>query len=1124
MLKLKLLGTPTIHLGDKAITLKTNKSQALLIYLAVNQGTYGRDSLADLLWSEMSNRQARKNLRDSLAQLRAVVGDYLLIEPNRLAFNRQLPCEIDVENFTIQVVRGRAIDNLSLMGSAFQLYQADFLAGFQLPKTQPFDQWALQKREELHSFTVTNMQWLATKHLQIGATTDGLHITERLLTLEPWQEAFHLLQMRLLAQAGNRVAALRQFEICQQILHDELALTPSPAAVALYEQIRDGIAAFSFAAVTSKNSSTVSAPVAQEQAKATSTTAPATSTTTIPHNLRRQLTPLVGRLDEISRIIELVTAGTPLITLIGESGIGKSRLALAIAEELCKQPATISSGRFNDGVWFVPLSDIVAAKIPKAVLRERIAARIGEAISFNFAGNSKLSSQLESYFHHRRLLLILDSFELFSAVTDYVLELLHRATNLQIIVTAHFTLGLKTEQIIEVHGLKLPTNLSKQEGENELLRNEAIAFFYARAHQIRFDFTLNQENVDAIIQICTIVAGSPLAIKLATALLDTHSCAEIATLLTQDYSVLHNEQLDLPLRQRSMQSVLDAVWQHLDSNQAQILMQCSLLQQVFGQEAAIAITATSAQQLQALVHQSWLRYDTKEKRFTMHDLLRQYAAKHLAAYPDQKQAAEQRHAEYYLDQLQKHERLMQYDRETIELLRLEWSNIRIAWAWALEQQRLDLLEKGVRGLANYYEICGLWYEGVQTLAAATEQIRQTLASTPQVSGQRLLGDLLAGAATLYFNLGRKKELQDVASEALALSQHLGEPKQQARALTSLARAAQLSGNFAAMLPLTQQALALLGQHVPWQQAQTRTVMGIAFWVTGDFAQGINNLNKAFEFLRLAPDVELEARINLALGLLYLRKKEYLPARRKLVAALQLADSFQSQRNRALAHLYLGDLWCNLGDYVRSAASYTQAAAILHIIGDAQWEGWLAASYGHFLQLQGDQTGAHNTFQKGLQLAKRAGLGQIELRILTLLGHLYAEQRGFDLAATCYEGAIALHQQVGTLHCIPDVYAGLALVHLAQNDLARAQQLAAETLALVAKLSINIAEEPAQVYLDCIAVLQAGNDPQAERLLNEAQRYLQEQASQLDDEADRHSYLFHVPANRKIIEATTVEQI
>ena len=164
MLRLKLLGTPTIQLGDQTIIFKTNKSQALLIYLAVNQGTYGRDQLADLLWSEMSSRQTRKNLRDNLAQLRAIVGDYLLVEANRLAFNRQLPSAIDVDNFTTQVVRGRTTDDLSLMESAFQLYQADFLAGFQLPKTQPFDQWALQKREELHNFAVTNLHWLATRY------------------------------------------------------------------------------------------------------------------------------------------------------------------------------------------------------------------------------------------------------------------------------------------------------------------------------------------------------------------------------------------------------------------------------------------------------------------------------------------------------------------------------------------------------------------------------------------------------------------------------------------------------------------------------------------------------------------------------------------------------------------------------------------------------------------------------------------------------------------------------------------------------------------------------------------------------------------------------------------------
>ena len=963
------------------------------------------------------------------------------------------------------------------------------------------------------------------RYLETAESVAGLRITQRLLTLEPWQETFHLLQMRLLAQAGNRVAALRQFEICQQILADELALAPSPATVALYEQIRNGLLSFSATTVKEEKSGTVREAGAQKRANEAATAVPTTSATTIPHNLQRQLTPLIGRLDEIATISELVKAGTSLITLTGEGGIGKSRLAHAVAQELCNHPATISSGQFNDGVWFVPLSDIVATGIPKAVLRERVAARIGEAVSFTFAGHNKLSSQLESYFHNRRLLLILDSFEQFSAVTDYVFELLHRATNLQIIVTSRFALNLKAEQVVEIHGLKLPTNLSKQEGENELLRNEAIAFFYSRARQIRFDFTLNQANVAAIIQICTIVAGSPLAIKLAVALLDTHSCPQIATMLTLDYSVLHTEQVDLPLRQRSMQSVLDATWQHLDSNQSHLLACCALLHNMFSAEAASAVAAATADApLHTLVRQAYLRYDAKLQRFTMHDLLRQYAAKRLAEWPDQKRAAEQRHAEYHMNLLQKNERLMQYDHETIELLRLTWSNMTIAWAWALGQQRLDLLEKGVCGLANYYEICGLLHDGVQAFTAAIARIHQTLASPPQVTGQRLLCDLLAGSATFYFYLGRQKELQSVASEALALSEQLGDPKQQAKALTSLARAAQLSGNVAAMLSLTRQASALLDQHMPWQQAQTLTVMAIALGATGDFAQSITYFNKVLDFLRLTPDVELEARTNLALGQLHLRQKMYRLARHYLLAALQLADRIQSQRTMALAHLFLGDLWCNLGDYARSKEDYTRATEILQIIGDAQWQGWLYGSYGRFLHLQGDHTGAHNTYQKALQLAKREGRGLVELRTMTLLGHLYTEHGAFNLAASCYDAAITLYQQDGVPHGIPDAYAGLAMVHLAQNDLARAQQLVAATLALVAQLSITVAEEPAQVYLHCIVVLQAVNDPQAEALLDEAQRYLQEQASQLDDEADRHNYLFQVAANRKIRETSKAEEL
>lgn len=1115
MLKLKLLGTPTILLADRSVTFKTNKSQALLIYLAVNQRVHSRDMLADLLWTDMSNQQARKNLRDTLAYLRAGVGDYILVDSHTLTFNQHFPSAIDVNDFVAQVTRGRATSDLALIESGLHLYQADFLAGFQLANAPAFDQWAMQKGEELHTFATANLHWLATRYLQAAAYAAGLRVTQRLLTLEPWQESFHLLQMRLLALTGNRVAALRQFEICRQLLADELYLAPSATALALYEQIKDEIFPSPLADEPADTKQTLD-DHKQQATQAADKTAPAQQH--YPNNLPRQLTELVGRVAEIRALLASIDTGQPIITLVGEGGIGKSRLALAVAQRLLTDPQSTAKQRLRDGIWLVALADIVTTGIPKAVLRERVAARIGEALQLSFAGAAKLSSQLGSYLRNRSALLILDSFEHLMPVTDFVFELLQQAAGLQLLVTSRTTLGLRTEQVVEVSGLAVPPNVSDQAPWTELQRYDAIALFYTCAQRIRSDFTLNQDNVAAIVRICNFVAGSPLAIKLAAALLDIYSCAQLAALLVQDYMILSNEQLDLPERQRSMQSVLDTSWQYLERDQAHLLACCSLLQRMFTPAAAVAIAQRPAAQLHALVRHSWLRYDEKLQRFTMHELLHQYAARQLAQSPVQQAMAEQRYAEYHIRLLQSNELSVKQDPAVVELLRMAWRDIHTAWAWAIQKQRLDLLEQGAQGLANYYEIRGLLHEGEQAFALAVESVRQNTAMPQNTASQRTLTVLLCCLIDFHFYLGQQKELLAVANEALAWSRRLGDRTQQTRARNGLARVAQLSGNYAEMRRLAQQTYTRLDQHTkPELQAQTHNIIAIAFWASGDFEQGIVYFHKALEYLRQAPDIELEARVNMSLGYLYHRQKKPMPAHVYLAEALRLAQLFHGRRTIGITYLYLGDLWRELGAYARSEVSYAQAAEILSIIGDAQWHGWLHASYGRLLHLQGNQVGARVAYHLALELVQGKTLGFVEYRSAILLGHLLAAQGALTEAATFYQRARILQQQLNILHSVPDLYTGLAAIYLARNEKQAAQRLIDKVLKLVVTWGIEIAEEPAQVYGHCIAVLEANRDPRADTLRSAAQQYVQQKASQIDDAELRYTFLHKVVANRRIVE-------
>ncbi len=1117
MLRLKLLGTPTIHLGNRLVALKTSKSQALLFYLAINPGGHSRDVLAALLWTEMSNQQARKNLRDALVSLRAIFGDYLGIEVHKLTFNHELPSEIDVKDFVMAVTRGRAVGDPALVESALQLYQADFLTGFQLPKTQPFDHWALQKREELYNFAITHLQWLATTYLQTAAYPAGLRITQRLLTLEPWQEAFHLLQMRFLAQSGNRVAALRQFELCQQLLADELGLGPSPSALALYEQIKDGLFALAPmppARELEERHSRAFAPLQEARQAAIPLAA---NMSALPHNLPRQLTTLVGRAAEITALIALIDQRQPLITLCGEAGMGKSHLALATARILCDQPQATHNERFYDGIWFVTLADIVAAGIPKAVLRERVAARIGEAVGLNFAGATKLSTQLESYLRQRRLLLILDNFEHLLVTADLISDLLQRAAALQIVVTSRARLNLHHEQVMEIEGLPVPTTIPQAEPWIALRSYAAFELFDTCAQRINANFTLDPDNAKAIVQICDLVAGSPLAIKLAVGLLDIYTCPQIATLLAQDYRVLSNEQPDLPRRQRSMQAVLDAAWQQLDQGQAQVLAACSLLQRVFTLEAASAITEGTTEQLQSLVSQSWLRYNPATQHFMIHALLRQYATRQLAASPTAYHMAQARHAAYHMAILQYKERALCQDPAVVEQFRLAWSDIRTAWMWSIDQQRLDLLAAGAQGLANYCQLSGTFQEARQLLETAIEAIRQQMSGAQQLGQQATLTQLRCCSLIFYFYLGQQKELSEAANEARAWSQQLENKHLLVMAMNGLTHAAQLQGRYQEMRQLAQAAYAqLTPTEQPWLVAQTLTTVASAFWASGDFEQGIAYFHKVFKTLQQAPDLEHEARTNLSLGFLYQRQKKFMQAYDHLAEALRLAHIFHSQRTIALTHLHLGDLWRDLGAYERSHSSYREATIILEVIGDKQWLGWLHISYGRLLHLQGDQAGARSAYQMAMQLAQAQNFGLIKLRAALMLGHLLAEQGNLKEAASAYETACNLNGQLDMLHSRLDAYAGLAVISLAQNDLPAAQLLVEAAVIGLSPQGIEFAEEPAQVYQHCITVLQAIGDTRAATLRRAAQHYLQQKVNEIDDAELRYSYQTQVTANHKLL--------
>jgi adenylate cyclase len=245
-LQLVLLGSPQIRWdGVPVAGLNSGKATGLLCYLAVTARPHLRSTLVGLLWGDMPEASARNNLSKALTFLRPVVGHHLHITRQEVAFDRERPYWLDVERFEAQVkgtfARTTATQvDVERLQRAVDLYRGDFMEGFHVRQAPAFEEWVLARRARLRELALDALHTLAVHYAGQGEAGHAASIdyTTRLLALEPWREEAHRQLMLLLARSSQRGAALAQYEVCRQMLAQELGVEPAKETVALYEQIR----------------------------------------------------------------------------------------------------------------------------------------------------------------------------------------------------------------------------------------------------------------------------------------------------------------------------------------------------------------------------------------------------------------------------------------------------------------------------------------------------------------------------------------------------------------------------------------------------------------------------------------------------------------------------------------------------------------------------------------------------------------------------------------------------------------------------------------------------------------------------------------------------------------------
>ncbi|MFN8470291.1 MAG: BTAD domain-containing putative transcriptional regulator [Caldilineaceae bacterium] len=231
-MSIRTFGALSIALGNKPEPLRfsAHTVEALLVYLALQDRPLGRDELAELLWPERTQAQARVNLRGAIYRLRGQLEPYLLISRQNLALNPNAGIDLDARQFERHLAAGE-------LATAVALYRGDFLAGFYLDGSPAFEQWALLERERLRNLVLSAYARLIDQSATAGQLDAAIAYAQRLLQLDALHEPTHRHLMRLLAQTGQRSAALAQFEICRKLLLSELGVPPVEETTALYEQI-----------------------------------------------------------------------------------------------------------------------------------------------------------------------------------------------------------------------------------------------------------------------------------------------------------------------------------------------------------------------------------------------------------------------------------------------------------------------------------------------------------------------------------------------------------------------------------------------------------------------------------------------------------------------------------------------------------------------------------------------------------------------------------------------------------------------------------------------------------------------------------------------------------------------
>ena len=682
-------------------------------------------------------------------------------------------------------------------------------------------------------------------------------------------------------------------------------------------------------------------------------------------NIPSQLTSLVGREQDTAHISALLRRSeVRLSTLVGTGGVGKTRLALAVAAKLYDE--------FADGVIFISLAPILDHQL----VIPTIASILGL--------HRETLRDVQHFLQDRHLLLVLDNFEHVARAAPEIEEVLLACPQIKVLITSRAALHILGEHEFPVLPLSLPDLqvLSQVSPGDIPERYAAIALFIQRTQALLPHFHLTSENVRPIVEICIRLDGLPLAIELAAARIKLLPPQALLARLSQRLSILGERARTVPERQQTLRNTLKWSYDLLNADEQRLFRQMSVFAGGCTLEAITTVcseegedqtsnvfTGVSSLLDHSLIYQ--LKQESEEPRLTMLETVREYALEYLQEHEE---AGDIRrgHALYFLTLAEETALLFMNGGRQLQGLRLlaeEQENLRAALGFLIEHQEVELAVQLSGALWKYWVNRGYFSEGRSWLAAplalphsgkrtsararalcgagdlalrqgnyhvATALLDESVASYQELGEKRGLAEALLHLGLSLAYAQRFSEARTLIEQSIALSREAEDRWLLGHALDSLSRLTWKQGDIEATRALAEENL----QAAPQQgeiraQISPRKLLAMVALVQGDYTRAENLAQELLAISQEVGDRESEFSALYTLGTVALRLDDNAQALSLYNRCLTLTSEIGGVRNSSMTLARLGEVAFEQGDYILAFERYRESLSHTDIIEDKE---------------------------------------------------------------------------------------------------------------------------------------------------------------------------------------------